>query len=336
MTTRWVDFALIKEQASFSAVLGRYGIKHRSSGGQISVLCPFHDDRQPSLSVDFERKLFHCFSCEAKGDLLTFVAKMEQVSITEAARTVAGWCGIPVSGEKLSQGRLRTAGARHAGLGSSGDKATCGPLRDVERGNRPLGFTLNLDPTHPYLSGRGLTPELIETFGVGYCGSGFLRGRIAVPLHDESGTLVGYAGRWASDEVPDGTQKYLLPRGFKKSRVLFNYHRVADVKHLVVVEGYWSVFRLHALEAPAVALMGRTLSKDQEELLVNSGIRLLTLLLDGDEPGRKATEELLPRLSRKFFVRVPPLPEGEAPDTVREDILIDAVRLRQRTRWIAV
>ena len=328
MTTQRINFARVKEEASFSAVLDRYGIKYRSSHGQASVLCPFHDDTNPSMSVSMENKLFNCFSCGAAGDILHFVEKMEKVSIPEAARIVAGVCGIPLNGQKAPQSGPRTPKERQGSVqGSCGETAMYGSPEPTEDGNKPLGFTLNLDPTNPYLFERGLTPELIKTFGVGYCGSGILQGRIAVPLHDASGTLVAYAGRWASDDIPTGIQKYLLPRGFKKSKVLFNYHRVAGVKHLVIVEGYWSVFRLHALEVPAVALMGRTMSPKQEQLLLKSGARLLTLLLDADEPGRSATEELLPRLSEQFFVRVATLPDDEAPDTVGEEILTAAVRL---------
>ena len=246
MANALVDFAVLKTQANFSTILDRYGIKYRSSHGQVSVCCPFHDDTNPSMSVSMEDKLFNCFSCGAAGDVLHFVEKMEKVSIREAARMVADWCGIPMNGEKPPERR---------------------PKKAVEEANKPLGFSLNLDPTHPYLFERGLTPEIIKTFGVGYCGSGILQGRIAIPIFDAKNTLVAYAGRWASDDIPAGIQKYLLPRGFRKSAVLFNLDRVSGVKHLVVVEGYWSIFRLHTFDVPAVALMGSTLSKKQEELL---------------------------------------------------------------------
>ena len=314
MTTQWIDFAEIKEAASFSAILERYNIKHQRSRGQVSVLCPFHDDSNPSLSVNFERNVFHCFSCEESGDILTFVAKIEKVSVPQAASIIAGCCGIPMNGNKPPANRPR-------------QKAGNGAQAPEEEGNKPLGFKLSLDPTHPYLSGR-LTPELIERFGVGFCNKGYLKGRIAIPIHDAEGQLVAYAGRWASDDVPEGVQKYLLPPGFQKRKVLFNYHRVAGVKYLLIVEGYWSVMRLDGLgPVPAVALMGRTLSDEQEELLERSGARMLSLVLDGDEAGRQATEELLLRLSRKFFVRATWLPDGEAPDTVDEGLLLDSVRL---------
>ena len=306
MTTRTIDFALIKEQANFSTILERYRIDHANTRGQVSVRCPFHDDTHPSLSVNFERNLFQCFGCPAKGSVLDFVSQMEKVPLPDAAKIIADACGIPISGDK-------PAGLR------SPKQQNGRPNMPKESGNKPLGFTIMLDPKHPYFTERGLTPSIIEEFGLGYSLSPmFLSGRVCIPIHSVEGNLVAYAGRWASDDVPEGTPKYLLPRGFKKSEVLFNLHRVASADHVVLVEGYWSVFRLHALGVPAVALMGRTLSEAQEELLACSNAKLLTLLLDGDEPGREAAEALLPRLARNSFVYHAELPEGEQPDTVDE------------------
>ena len=175
-----------------------------------------------------------------------------------------------------------------------------------------------MDPTHPYLKDRGLDEEHTKFFGLGFCARGVMKGRIAIPIHDHKGDLVAYAGRWPGEDVPEGEPKYKLPRGFQKNRVLFNLHRVPDASHLVVVEGYWSVFRLYKLGIPAVALAGCSLSPAQEQLLVSSGARHLTLLFDGDDPGRNAQTELLPRLARRFFVRVVDLPEGSQPDTLDE------------------
>jgi DNA primase len=102
---------------------------------------------------------------------------------------------------------------------------------------------------------------------------------------------------------------------------------VVGAQHLVIVEGYWSVFRLHALKVPAVALMGTSLSDPQMNLLHQSAARRLTLLLDSDRAGRKATVDLLPRLSSLFFVRTPVIPDNESPDTIQEEMLLEAVRL---------
>src|SRR6185312_13337645 len=97
--------------------------------------------------------------------------------------------------------------------------------------------------------------------------------------------------------IPNGRPRYLLPRGFQKQLVLFNLHRVKGERSLVIVESYWSVFRLASLDVAAVALMGRELSAAHIELLTRAGIDRVRLMLDGDPPGRAATAKILPELA---------------------------------------
>jgi DNA primase len=80
---------------------------------------------------------------------------------------------------------------------------------------------------------------------------------------------VAYAGRWVGspDSLPEGEEKYKLPKGFHKTLELFNLHRVKKTRHLVVVEGFFSAIRLHGLCVPSVALMGSSMSEEQIELL---------------------------------------------------------------------
>jgi DNA primase len=312
MTGPAPDLARVKSEASFEQILRHYGVKVVGRGRQRMALCPFHADSKPSCSLQLERKLFHCFGCGAQGSVLDFVARIENVPIRDAAARIEAICGIQTEAPAF---RRSSAHARQCSNG--GDPAR--PLR-------PLPFRLKLDPSHPYLSARSVSPELAATFGLGYCRAGtVLQGWICIPIRDEHGVLVAYAGRQASHDVARGVPKYILPRGFEKRRVLFNLHRVADAEHLTMVEGYWSVFRLHTLGLPAIALMGRVLSTEQETLLIESGVGRLTLLLDGDRPGREATRELLPRLATHFFVRVVHLPDGSQPDTVPEQFLLKAL-----------
>jgi DNA primase len=308
--TRPLDFGQVKEGADFEQILRHYRLPAWGYGKQRSTLCPFHKDSRPSCSIHLERNVFNCFGCGAHGSVLDFVARIENLSLPEAAGRIADICGL----SHLSQApRAKPRWAeRHE------RDATDRPLE-------PLSYELTLDPSHPYLAERGVGPEVAATFGLGYCSGGTMRGRICIPIHDQRGALVAYAGRWASNELPEGVQKYHLPHGFEKRRVLFGLHRVAGAEHVVLVEGYWSVFRLHALKIPAVALMGRTLSPEQETLLIESRVRMLTLLLDGDVPGREATDELLPRLAQPFFVRAVSLPDGAEPDTVSEQFLIEVL-----------
>jgi DNA primase len=198
-------------------------------------------------------------------------------------------------------------------------------LRQV-RCNPPLTFTLKLDPEHPYLRERGLSAEQVAQFGLGYCSRGVMAGRTCIPIHNERGALVAYAGRWPGEDVPDGEGKYKLPPKFQKARVLFNLHRVAESEHLVLVEGYWSTFRLHALGVPVASPMGWSVSPEQIRLLQGRGVRFLTVLLDGAKTGYEARERLLPELASTFFVFAPQLPEGEKPDTLGEPELLELVR----------
>jgi DNA primase len=150
-------------------------------------------------------------------------------------------------------------------------------------------------------------------------------GRICIPIHNERGELVAYAGRWPGEDVPEGEGKYKLPPKFQKARVLFNLHRVAESEHLVLVEGYWSTIRLHALGVPVVSPMGWSVSPEQIALLQGRGVRSVTLLLDGDKTGYEARERLVPELAGSFFVYAPRLPEGEKPDALGESELLKLV-----------
>ena len=196
----------------------------------------------------------------------------------------------------------------------------------------------SLDATHPYLTERGLTAETIAQFGVGLCTSkGIMAGRIAIPIHNEQGELVAYAGRWPG-EPPDGEGKYKLPAGFHKSHVVYNLHRAKDHakdQGLIVVEGFFDCIRLHQAGFPnVVALMGSSLSEEQEELIVATVGRYgkVALMFDEDEAGRTGRDgvckdrELKPgalqRLASRVYVKVIGLgEEGTQPDSLSAETL---------------
>lgn len=313
MKKNWVDFKHIKASVSFEEVLAHYGIQLKpAKGGELLGLCPFHDDTKPSFRVNVEKKVFHCFGCDAKGNVLDFVVRKEGVTIKKAADLVSQW---------FSVGKGETASpSRDLSPSESLNRAETVPPEPVEL-NKPLTFTLKVEPDHPYLRQRGIKPDLAQHFGIGFCNRGLMKDRIVIPIHDTEGQLVAYAGRWVAGDLPEGEEKYKLPPGFKKSLVLYNLHRVKGERSLVVVEGFFAVLRLHKLDVPAVALMGRSLSQEQEKLLVESGVKALTLMLDGDPPGREAQAGLLQRLAGKFHVRTAELPDGTDPDTVDESVL---------------
>lgn len=305
-----LDLAEIKAAASFAQILDHYHIMVRGSGPQRIALCPFHPDKRPSCSINLDRKIFHCFGCEAHGTILDFVALLERISIRAASIRIAAICAVQGGDDRAHQDWVNGQ-RRHSRVRTWVPKIIA-PMQD-------------LDPTHPYIAERGVAPKRAAALGLGFCDHGIMRGRICIPIYDDRGNLVAYAGRIASAEIPKGIMKYYIPRGFEKRHVLFGLHRVIHAKHLVLVEGYWSVFRLHKLGVPAVALMGRTLSVEQELLLRKSNAQKLTLLFDGDRAGREATELLLPKLAPHFIVQDGMLPDRAEPDTVPEEYIFNVL-----------
>jgi DNA primase len=300
--TRWADFAAVKQAVSLEAALCHYQItglrRHRD---QLQGCCPIHRGRRnDSFRVHLTKNIFQCFACQAHGNVLDFVAAMEQCSLREAALRLQRWFGI-----RASELRLYPAAA---------DRQKGELVRKEERGNLPLRFALTgVEGNHPYLAQRGIDPATAAEFDVGfYPGPGLMRGRIVIPIRNRHGQLVAYAGRALDDRPP----KYKLPAGFRKGLELFNLQRAVadDDRIVIVVEGYFDCMRVHQAGFPCVvALMGSSLSAAQE-----SGLRRhfegVVLMLDGDAAGRTASEATAARFSGWRSVQVIRVPDGSQPD----------------------
>jgi DNA primase len=302
-------------------------------------------------------KVFNCFVCGGGGDIVKFVAKQEHPTnpeghLIEAAEKLAEICGIRIDHNRATPelAKRARAAAKEAAVGSvtvTSSAAKWPQKVELAVPNRPLTFELNVDPTHPYLTERGLSTEIIETFHLGYCVSekSIMRQRIVIPIHNERNQLVAYAGRWPGDSGwQDGAAKYMLPPKFQKMRVLFNLNRVIEgileghwpghEQHVVIVEGFFGVFAVHPI-APCVALMGSLISKEHLELLVQANVRFVTLILDGpskvftsDEHrrwGNRVTATIHDLATNGFFVHAPELDLGEQPDTISRNRLTGLV-----------
>jgi DNA primase len=114
------------------------------------------------------------------------------------------------------------------------------------------------------------------------------------------------------------------PEGFRKRHLLFNLHRVLQNNprddRIILVEGFFDCMKVQQAGYPCVALLGSTLSKEQEQLLCQHFTHVV-LLFDGDEAGRKATDDCLSRLQRRVFVRAIVIPKGKQPDMLSDDEL---------------
>ncbi len=357
---RKVDFKALKERThgQMRTVLAHYAIVPVSPGDQTRIKCPFHDDERPSMTVNLSAGVFSCkaASCGVEGGLLDFVWRKESCSLPKAAEMLAAICGValpyldgtlrPVQGAR-NDDRPKTARTSSPGPNASpgGAQAESGAIAETTRPkeprnkpenkpqNKPLGFalTLDLEAALPYLAARSVSRETATVFGLGLCTTGrTIPGRLAIPIHSATNELLGYAGRFIGPDeaLPESEGKYKLAAGFHKNLELFNLNRVKDCQTLVVVEGFFGAIRLHgSLRIPTVALMGSSVSDEQLSLLRTHcpSLRFVTVCLDGDDAGRKASELVAAQLAKHWWVRIATLPDGMHPDTTLEAELLAAL-----------
>jgi DNA primase len=321
---RYADYKQLKELVTIVMILDHYDLTSqlKQSGSELRGKCPLHDGKgQRTFHANTAKNAFQCFSCGKKGNILDFVAARENCSIQEASILIADWFQIETSDtapDSPAPQKPRKKAEKPADI-----KPRPEPDIKPEDRNKPLPFALRIDPSHAYGFDRGLTGETIQTFGTGLCVSkGMFAGRYVIPIHNELGQIVAYAGRSLDEETEP---KYLFPpseKGFFKSELIFNLHRViklASADDLVyVVEGFFATMHFHQLGLPCVALMGSSLSPAQEDLLVQNFNRL-ALVFDGDPAGRKCADECLRRLARRCQVRVIDLADDEQPDCLSDE-----------------
>jgi DNA primase len=335
---QFVDFKAVKAAITMEQVLRHYGLldRFKRSGDSLSGPCPIHKGTNPTqFRVSVSKNIWNCFSeCQHGGNVLDFIARMEDVSIHAAALKAIEWFALdPDTISATSGSEAEPGDAPPRNRGDSRQRPDSKPSApESAKPNQPLKFRLDkLDRSHPYLTERGLTPETIETFGVGHCSKGTMAERIAIPIFDLEGKVVAYAGRWPGDP-PEGTPKYKLPQGFRKALELFNIDRAIKEpsdKPLVIVEGFFDAMKLHQHGCrKVVALMGSTMSIAQEQTIRKHTDRHshIIVMLDEDEAGRFGREDIAVHLSRFAFVRVHVFGEKDKqPEHLTAEELADAL-----------
>lgn len=322
----WIDFKELREKLSFEDVLRHYGVEVKRKGDQHMGFCPLPSHagkrKSPSFSANLARGIFHCFGCQAKGNVLEFAVLMENASLDDgsALRKVA----LDLQQRFCLDGNPRS----RTGKRETATELPLEPTMPPAVVNMPIDFELKgLDRLHPYLIGRGFVAETIAQFGLGFCSRGSLAGRIAIPLHDSTGQLIGYAGRVVDDEaISDENPRYRFPskrerdgavHEFRKMRFLYNGHRFKSPREdLAVVEGFPSVWWLTQHGFPnVVATMGAECSDEQADQIVSlvKPKGHVWIIPDGDKAGEKFGQSLLLKLSHRRFVRWVKLGDGRQP-----------------------
>ncbi len=316
----------------------------KRSGQQLMGLCPFHDERSPSFSVDPDRKVFHCFGCGEGGDLFKFVQLTEGLNFRESVETLSDRYGVQM---ELTEEDPQAAQRRE-----KRDRLLELLERTAAFYVRNLWESPEAEESRQYLAGRGLDEQLLREFRVGYAPSKWgtvlaasrqagyseaelsdagltvknqkgkvydrFRRRITFPLCDSRGRVLGFGARAVgADQQP----KYLNSSEnviFHKGRQVYgaDLARSAAAKsgEVILCEGYTDVIALHqAGLRNTVGLMGTALTEGQVAELARMA-PVVTLALDADSAGQEAMVRAAKvAAGRKLELRVVPLPAGSDP-----------------------
>ncbi len=339
--------------------------KVKKSGRSYTAICPFHEEKTPSMSVDRARGLYHCFGCGKGGDVFTFVQETQGVDFGEAIELLARKAGITLVRDPEDAKRRGKRGAAVEAI-----------QRAIDFYHQRLKKAPEAGPARAYLRSRGYEVVLIDEWRLGFAGVDWdtltkdlkaggvadqamldgglsrrgrhglfdvFRGRLMFPIHDLRGDPVGFGARKIDEIDPEVTNnpdaKYVNSADsivYHKAQVLCGLHRARrsmDHDHpAVVVEGYTDVIAMHqaGIES-AVATCGTALGEGHFDLLRRFADRVV-LAFDSDEAGTKAAlrgDELESPFRLDLDLRVAVMPDGLDPaDLVQEgrhDELVKAV-----------
>jgi len=337
----------LRARLSLSDVVGRKVSLKRRSGSEFAGLCPFHNEKTPSFTVNDKKGFFHCFGCGEHGDAVGFVMKTEGLSFPESVEKLAREVGLPVP-------RATPAERDRAERASTLQQVVEEAARWFQKQLRLPAGRFGLD----YLRGRGLDEQTIDDFRLGFApdtrdglvGSlkrdgvpidkiveGGLaiqpddgreaydrfRGRVIFPINDRRGRVIAFGGRVMGVGEPKYLNSPETPL-FHKGANLYclDRARVAATKDqpVLVAEGYMDVIALQGAGfTGAVAPLGTALTETQLGELWKLADEPY-LCFDGDNAGRRAAqraaERALPLLRPGKSLRFVALPSGEDPDSL--------------------
>jgi len=318
----------------------------RKAGARYVGRCPFHEERTPSFSVNAVDKLYYCFGCGAKGDLITFVRETEQLDFAGAIEWLADRFNVQIEYEETSpeQDARRRRRERLLEVLEAAASFYERYLWDSQAGSlardylagRGLGeevcrqYRLGLAPGGSTLTRkaleRGFTRDELLAAGLGNRrGNDYFFGRLLFPLADARGRVLGFQARKLREDDPLKAKYVNSPEGelFRKGDLLYGLDRaraaIAKQERAVVVEGNTDVLALsQAGIEPVVASMGTALTERQLKELSRLTNRVW-LCFDGDAAGETATLRGMELAAAQGLdVRVVALPAGFDPADLAE------------------
>jgi DNA primase len=341
----------VRQATDIVDLVGSY-VQLRRQGRNFVGLCPWHDDRRPSLQVNPDRQSFKCWVCDIGGDVFSFIMKAEGLEFREALEMLAERAGVPLQPMK------RTGDP----AGATSDKRTL--LRLVAWAEEQFHRCLVSEPEgaagRKYLADRGISDETIRRFHLGFSPDSWdwlitrahntqwttamlekvglvvardttgghydrFRGRVMFSIRDGRSRPIAFGGRVLPQLADERSAKYVnSPESplFSKSRELYGLDVARDgIAHdhgVIVMEGYTDCLMAHQHGlANVVAVLGTALGEQHVQLL-RRWTDSITLVLDGDEAGRRRTNEIIDSLLALFVrnqidLRILTLPEGIDP-----------------------
>ncbi|SNS25098.1 DNA primase [Humidesulfovibrio mexicanus] len=338
----------IKQRINIAEMVRRY-VSLRPAGGRLMGLCPFHQEKTPSFSVNEAEGFFYCFGCQAGGDVLDFYQRVNGLEFKDALEHLAQEAGIelkafapdPAYDERQKMKRL------------------CHEMHEAaqEYYRRNLGLAVG-DVARGYLARRGAAEEAIAAFGLGASpddwqglsvflrSRGFapqdavmagllsqnergrvydrFRGRLIFPIQNLSGQVIAFGGRI----LTEGEPKYLNSSDtpiYKKGEHLYGLFQARQAmtrsKRAILTEGYMDVLSLHQFGyTDSCGVLGTALTMDQVKRLAGFCSRM-ELIFDGDAAGRKAalrSAEMILQYGTKCGVVL--MPDGEDVDSLLQKL----------------
>src|SRR6267154_115217 len=320
-------------------------LRLQKAGRDLKGLCPFHQEKTPSLYVSPEKQLWHCYGCQKGGDHFTFIQDIEHVDFRGALRLLAEKTGVvleesPGAGRQRELKRtisklnllaaqffhhilLENAAGQRALIQLESRGVTRASMTEFQLGFAPAGQ--RKDNLVRFLRKHGVSDgELLEAgLAIRPDGGGELwdrfRQRIIIPIHDEHGELVAFGGRVIDDTAQPKYLNTSQTALYDKGRTLFNLHRarksIHEMKHAVLMEGYFdAITAWQANVTNVVTTSGTALSEHQVRLLKRE-TQELVLAFDRDDGGLNATQRAIELASKSgIYIKVVRVPQGKDPD----------------------
>jgi DNA primase len=332
------DIASVRAATDIVAVISEH-VQLKRVGRRWQGLCPFHSEKSGSFSVNAEEKLYYCFGCGAKGDVITFVREIEHVDFVGAVEKLAARAGIALryTDEGENEGRKRRKALLDA------------VSRAVDWYHERLLSAPDAAPARGYLRSRGLTGDEVRAYKVGWApegwdelaralrvpdevfveaGLGYLnnrrsqtdafRGRVLFPIYDVNGDAVGFGGRIMPGATGAKYKNSADSSIYNKSNLLYglNWAKADIVRadEAIVCEGYTDVIGFAKAGVPrAVATCGTALTEQHVQRL-RSFARRLVLAFDADAAGQNAADRVYAwERAHDLDVAVAALPGGVDP-----------------------